>query len=77
MASVASVASGPGGLGGPPAGAHPAPDPAGRRSGHRQRPGGPLAGATLDNQGHITLARLGRDGALETETPAQSAPAPP
>ena len=29
--------------------------------------------ATLDSQGHISLARLGRDGALETETPAQSA----
>ena len=29
--------------------------------------------ATLDNQGHIALARLGRDGVLEAETPAQSA----
>jgi alpha-galactosidase len=29
--------------------------------------------ATLDNQGNIALARLGRDGVLETETPAQSA----
>ncbi|HEV2123705.1 MAG TPA: alpha-galactosidase [Chloroflexota bacterium] len=29
--------------------------------------------ATLDNMGNISLARLGRDGSLETETPAQSA----
>jgi alpha-galactosidase len=29
--------------------------------------------ATLDNQGNIYFARLGRDGVLEAETPAQSA----